>query len=155
MWTANREHELFMISHVVILHHSFGRCTLGRISVLYRALASLHCFTFVYKLERAKRGRRWWRGVNTRHTHSHPPKESERELKGFFYFNSCVNLPADFGVSVVMEGKWRFCAEWRLIFFKEGSYSIFCANDSNARSYHKSERQSTAIRLGQYLSAKR
>lgn len=56
MWTANREHELFIISHVVILHHSSVRCTLGRISVLYRALASLHFFTFVYRLDRAKTG---------------------------------------------------------------------------------------------------
>lgn len=70
MWTANREHELFIISHVVILHHSSVRCTLGRISVLYRALASLHFFTFVYKLDRAKTGERGG-GDAYPHIHTH------------------------------------------------------------------------------------
>lgn len=71
MWTANREHELFIISHVVILHHSSVRCTLGRISVLYRALASLHFFTFVYKLDRAKTGERGGGGDACAHIHTH------------------------------------------------------------------------------------
>lgn len=76
MWTANREHELFIISHVVILHHSSVRCTLGRISVLYRALSSLHFFTFVYRLDRSKPGERGGgtpMHTSTRtHRHSHP-----------------------------------------------------------------------------------
>lgn len=37
MWTANREHELFMISQVVILQHSFGRHTFCCNTVLLQA----------------------------------------------------------------------------------------------------------------------
>jgi len=42
MWTSNREHELFMISQVVILQHSFGRalnvaslCSLKVLALFY------------------------------------------------------------------------------------------------------------------------
>ena len=37
MWMANREHELFMISQVVILQHSFGRRTFCCNTVLLQA----------------------------------------------------------------------------------------------------------------------
>lgn len=40
MWTSNREHELFMISQVAIMQHSFGQGAVSSTSVLY-------VFTFV------------------------------------------------------------------------------------------------------------